>query len=202
LPEIVLTGEDGRNGGDGLCRRGSRSAILLPHDERRFSRFPPIDHHGETMRKQSARPLGSALAVCAAFWAGTTARAADDSPAPVRLDPDKIAGLGLTAIPPDAYQEILVAGTLNMRVASLFEGKELRVSIFESTPAKTSHRTRPTDVDEFVYVLSGKLILTEPDGKVHEYLPGDSLVLPVGYKGTWEMQGNYRELVVLAQKGD
>jgi hypothetical protein len=24
-------------------------------------------------------------------------------------------------------------------------------------------------------------------------------VLPIGYTGTWEMQGNYRELVVLAQ---
>ena len=139
------------------------------------------------------------LAIGAAFWIGT-AMPAGESPAPVRLDPDKIAGLGLTAIPPDAYQEILVAGSLNMRVASLFEGKELRVSIFESTPAKTDHRTRPTDVDEFVYVLSGKLILTEPSGTRHEYVPGDSLVLPIGYTGTWEMQGNYRELVVLAQK--
>jgi hypothetical protein len=26
-------------------------------------------------------------------------------------------------------------------------------------------------------------------------------VLPVGYTGTWEMQGNYRELVVEMQKG-
>jgi len=142
-----------------------------------------------------------ALTVCAAITVGASALA-QESPKPVRLDPDKIAGLNLTAIPPDAYQEILVAGELNMRVATLFEGKELRVSIFESTPAKTSHRTRPTDVDEFVYVLSGKLILTEPNGTVHEYLPGDSLVLPIGYTGTWEMQGNYRELVVLAQKGD
>ena len=48
-------------------------------------------------------------------------------------------------------------------------------------------------------MLSGKLILTEPSGTRHEYLPGDSLVLPIGYTGTWEMQGNYRELVVLAQ---
>ena len=142
-----------------------------------------------------------ALAVCAALSAGTTALA-QESPKPVRLDPDKIAGLNLTAIPPDAYQEILVGGELNMRVATLFEGKELRVSIFESTPAKTDHRTRATDVDEFVYVLSGKLILTEPNGTRHEYLPGDSLVLPIGYTGTWEMQGNYRELVVLAQKAD
>ena len=126
---------------------------------------------------------------------------AQDSPKPVRLDPEKMAGLNLTATPPGSYQEILVAGQLNLRVGTLFQGKELRVSIFESTPAKTDHRTRPTDVDEFVYVLSGKLVLTEPGGTRHEYLPGDSLVLPIGYKGTWEMQGNYRELVVLAQKG-
>jgi hypothetical protein len=143
---------------------------------------------------------GSLLAVGVTLCAATGLAA--DSPAPVRLDPEKMAGLNLTAIPPDAYQEILVAGELNMRVATLFEGKELRVSIFESTPAKTDHRTRPTDIDEFVYVLSGKLILTEPNGTRHEYLPGDSLVLPVGYTGTWEMQGNYRELVVLMQKGD
>jgi uncharacterized cupin superfamily protein len=152
------------------------------------------------MSKLSAYALCGALSLYVAISAGTTAFA-DDSVAPVRLDRDKIAGLGLTAIPPDAYKDILVSGALNMRVATLFEGKELRVSIFESTPAKTNHRKRPTDVDEFVYVLSGKLILTETNGTSHEYRPGDSLVLPVGYTGTWEMQGNYRELVVLMQKG-
>jgi uncharacterized cupin superfamily protein len=151
------------------------------------------------MQRMMIRALGGVLTVGAAFWLGT-AIPQNRSPAPVRLDQDKIAGLNLTAIPPDAYQEILVAGELNMRVATLFEGKELAVSIFESTPAKTDHRTRPTDVDEFVHVLSGKLILTEPSGTRHEFFPGDSLVLPIAYTGTWEMQGNYRELVVLAQK--
>jgi uncharacterized cupin superfamily protein len=125
---------------------------------------------------------------------------AEDSVAPVQLDRDKIAGLGLTAIPPDAYKDILESGELKMRVATLFEGKELRVEIFESTPAKTNHKKRPTDGDEFVYVLSGKLILTEPNGRSHEYRPGDSLVLPAGYTGTWEMQGNYREIAIVAQK--
>jgi uncharacterized cupin superfamily protein len=138
--------------------------------------------------------------VCILISAATLALA-DDSVAPVRLDPDKMAGIGLTAIPPDAYKDILVGGELNMRVATLFEGKELRVSIFESTPAKTNHRKRPTDGDEFVYVLSGKLILTEPNGMRHEYRPGESLVLPLGYTGTWEMQGNYREIAITAKKG-
>ena len=147
---------------------------------------------------RTLRLLGALTLMTTSF-----AEAADSaSPAPVRLDADKMAGLNLTAIPPDAYSDILVGGELNMRVSSLFEGKELRVSVFESTPAKTDHRTRPTDVDDFVYVLSGKLILTEPNGTVHEFVPGQSLVLPVGYTGTWEMQGNYRELVVLMQKGE
>ncbi len=151
------------------------------------------------MRKLSTFAVTSALLAGFAISCVTPAFA-DDAVAPVTLDRDKIAGLGLTATPPDAFKDILVSGELNMRVATLFPGKELHVSIFESTPAKTNHRTRPTDVDEFVYVLSGKLILTETNGTKHEYRPGDSLVLPVGYTGTWEMQGNYRELVVEAQK--
>jgi uncharacterized cupin superfamily protein len=151
------------------------------------------------MSKSSARALSSAFAFYLALSCGAMALAAD-SVAPVPLDRDKIAGLGLPAIPPGAFQDILVSGELHMRLATLFQGKELRVSVFESTPAKTSHRKRPTDVDEFVYVLSGKLILTEPNGTIHEFRPGDSLVLPVGYTGTWEMQGNYRELVVEMQK--
>lgn len=151
------------------------------------------------MSKLRGYALCGALSLCVAISVGTTA-SADDSVAPVRLDPDKIAGLGLTAIPPDAYKDILVGGELNMRVATLFSGKELRAEIFESTPAKTNHRTRPTEGDEFVQVLSGKLVLTEPNGTIHEYHPGDSLVLPAGYRGTWEMQGNYRELALVMQK--
>jgi len=151
------------------------------------------------MTRLFARSFGRITLLGAAVVGALSVLAADNT-APVRLDPEKKAGLNLTAIPPDAYKDILVAGELNMRVATLFEGKELHVSIFESTPAKTNHRSRPNDQDEFVYVLSGKLILTEPNGTAHEYLPGDSLVLPVGYTGTWEMQGNYREIAVVAQK--
>jgi uncharacterized cupin superfamily protein len=129
------------------------------------------------MKQELVSSFGRAVAI-AVTLAVTLAVLAADETAPVKLDPEKRAGLNLTAIPPDAYKDILVAGELNMRVATLFEGKELHVSIFESTPAKTNHRTRPNNQDEFVYVLSGKLILTEPNGTAHEYLPGDSLVLP------------------------
>jgi uncharacterized cupin superfamily protein len=152
------------------------------------------------MIKSSAYLLCGAFALYGAVCATRTVFAAD-STSPVRFDRDKMAGLGLAAIPPDAYKDILVAGQLNMRVATLFAGKEIHASVFESTPAKTNHRTRPTDSDEFVLVQSGKLILTEPNGTVQVFLPGDSLVLPLGYTGTWEMQGDYRELAITMQKG-
>jgi uncharacterized cupin superfamily protein len=155
------------------------------------------------MKRTLGYALGAALAVLIVILVSTVARtkvSAAGEVAPVRFDTNKMAGVGLTAIPPDGYKDILVGGQLNMRVASMFEGKDLRASIFESTPAKTDHRTRPTEGDEFVYVLSGKLILTEPNGKAHEFLPGNSLVLPAGYTGTWEMQGNYREIAVVMNK--
>ena len=151
------------------------------------------------MKKLFAYTLGGAVSLSIGILVGVHAFAADAA-APVRLDASKMAGIGLTAIPPDAYADILVGGQLNMRVASLFSGKDLNVEVFESTPAKTDHRKRPTDGDEFVYVLSGKLILTEPTGKSHEFLPGNSLVVPAGYTGTWEMQGNYREIAVVLNK--
>ena len=151
------------------------------------------------MIKSFACVICGTLSFYVALSSDTKVRA-DDNVAPVGLNRDKLAGLGLTAIPPDAYKDILEAGQLNMRVATLFSGKELTVEVFESTPAKTNHRKRPTDGDEFVQVQSGKLILTETNGTVHEYRPGDSLVLPAGYTGTWEMQGTYRELAIVAPK--
>ena len=149
------------------------------------------------MIKVSAVALLSTVALSIAIQHPVRAFA-ENSAAPVRLDPDKVAGIGLTSIPPNAYKDILESGELNMRVANLFAGKELRVEIFESTPAKTNHKKRPTDGDEFVYVLSGKLLLTDVNGKTQEFHPGQSVVVPAGYSGTWEMQGNYREIAVVA----
>ncbi len=121
---------------------------------------------------------------------------AQDSHSPVRLDADKMAGINLTSVP-NNYEDILIDGTMNVRVGTLFDGNEIDVSIFESTgDGTTSHRDLPFRFEEFVYVLSGKLILMEPDGTRHEFTPGEGVVVPIGYVGDWSMEGTYRELVV------
>ena len=116
--------------------------------------------------------------------------------------PDEMSGVGLTPGAPPVPDELVVSGELNAKRSFPFSGEELSVVIFESTPAKTDHTESPFPFDEFIYVLSGKLILTDIDGAVQEYAVGDSLVVPKGWRGYWEMQGNYRELVVVIATED
>ncbi len=152
------------------------------------------------VRQKIRRGQGLIAALAIALIAThASAQEPESGPGPVRMDPDKMAGLDLTAVGGGAYEDILVEGTLAFRVATLFSGEELSVSVFESTPATTDHRTRPLDVDEFVLVLSGKLILTEQDGRAQEFTPGEMVVLPRGYTGQWKMEGNYRELAIIAK---
>ena len=150
--------------------------------------------------KTVIRPAGIAAVAIAAIALTNNYSHAQEHPSPVRMNPDRMAGLGLTPAPNDAYIDILIAGKLEFEVATLYAGEELRAVIFASTPATTDHRDRPLEYDEFVLVLNGKLILTEQNGTSQAFTPGDVVILPKGYTGTWEMQGNYRELVVLMKK--
>ena len=51
--------------------------------------------------------------------------------------------------------------------------------------------------DEFVQVLNGTSVLTAADGEPQEFTVGDNFVVPKGFTGTWEMRGNFRELIIM-----
>ena len=121
---------------------------------------------------------------------------AQAAPSPVRMNSDKIAGVGLSPGEPFIAPEDIIEGNHRPRGASLFWGKELMVEVYEDDAAAYAI-TKPFPVDEFVLVLDGKLILTDANGKVQEFVAGESLMVPKGFSGTWQMLGNYRELIVV-----
>ena len=121
------------------------------------------------------------------------------TPSPVRMNPDKIAGVDLTAGEPFLAPEDLLEGNHRPRGDALYWGKELVVEIYEDDPG-THAITNPFPVDEYVMVLSGKLILTDADGQMQEFVAGDLLMVPKGFTGTWQMLGNYRELIVVERE--
>ncbi len=158
------------------------------------------------------RRLGSAygksmgLALCAALL--VAAHAAAEEPegqakaptvlVPVRMSPDKLAGVDLPAGAPFIPPEAVLEGSHRPRGDILYRGEELVMEVYEDDPA-TFAIADPFPFDEYVMVLSGKLILTDAGGQVHEFVAGDSLVVPKGFTGTWKMLGNYRELVAIGR---
>ena len=120
------------------------------------------------------------------------------APAPVRLDAEKLAGLGLEEYEPFP-EEIVLSGRSQHSYHTLFSGEEVVVEVYEAEPAKLKI-DEPWPYDEFIYLLSGKLVLTDAKGEVTQYVAGESLVVPKGFLGIWEMQGNFRELVVIEKK--
>jgi uncharacterized cupin superfamily protein len=119
-------------------------------------------------------------------------------PSPHRLDAEKIAGVGLEADEPWPAEDV-ISGRSQPRGSVLYRGDQLVIEVYEDAPSKL-RIAEPFTYDEFVHIVSGKLILTDAQGRAQEYLAGESLVVPKGFTGTWEMQGNYRELIAIERK--
>ena len=118
------------------------------------------------------------------------------APTPTRMNPDKIAGLGLAKEEPFIPPDDILEGAHKPRGEVLFRGDELVTLVYEDA-AGTFAIPEPFPYDEFVMVVSGKLTLTDAAGQVQEFVAGESVVVPKGFTGIWKMEGNYRELVAI-----
>jgi uncharacterized cupin superfamily protein len=116
--------------------------------------------------------------------------------APTGMNSDYMAGVGLTAGEPFMAPEDVKDGIHSPRGAVLYRSDELVIEIYEDGPV-TFVFEEPFPHDEFVQILSGKSILTDTNGVKHEYSAGESMVVPNGFTGTWEMLGNYRGLLAI-----
>ena len=123
------------------------------------------------------------------------ALSADDktTKTPIRLDINTPYSEMDTDFPPWP-QELIIAGESVHRYKRFYAG-DITVEIYESEPLTL--RIDDFPIDEFVTILSGKLILTAKGGKPQHFEPGESVLIPKGFTGTWEMQGNFRELLVV-----
>lgn len=115
-------------------------------------------------------------------------------PKPVLLDKNKIAGKGLTTLDTPWPKRMLVSGVESHRSDILFTG-QLVVSIYEADDGLVKIVDYP--FDEFVHVLNGRAILTAEGATPQIFETGDSFVVPKGFTGTWEMQDNFREMIVI-----
>jgi uncharacterized cupin superfamily protein len=104
---------------------------------------------------------------------------------PIALEKSYLEGKGLVANDPSANDDSVTTEEPVANSEHLFHLGKIYVSVIESAPAKVRIDNHP--YDEFVQILQGRLILTLDDGSEFKFEQGDSLVVPRGYTGYWEM---------------
>jgi len=156
----------------------------------------PIQEDGK-MQFQSRSLMRSFFLVLALMICGAPLAFGGDKSdkAPAKLDPEKLAGHGLESIPPWPTEAILDGESKHWGEV-LFRG-DVIVEVYEAVPS-TLKIVAP--YDEFIYILEGKLIITDLEGTAYAFEAGDRLVLPKGFEGTWQTLGRYRELIVVERK--
>ena len=117
---------------------------------------------------------------------------------PIRIEASFLDGLGLTPADlsePDPADDNVVADAPIENSSHVFHMDKIMVGVYESAPGRV--HIDSARYDEFVYILEGRLILTPDHGGRYEFEKGDSLIVPMGYTGHWEMPEKYRELIVI-----
>ena len=116
---------------------------------------------------------------------------------PIAIEKGFLDGKGLTAGDPTEFDDEGVTQDEEPAAFGVhnFHAGKIMVSVYESGPAKV--RIEGLPYDEFVQILEGRLILTPDGGDSFEFMQGDSLVVPAGYTGSWEMPEKYRELIII-----
>ena len=151
-------------------------------------------------RMQWLSGTSAGFVFCAFFLMGVPVMADEgDVIMAVQMDPDKLAGKNLPVEEPFMDPEDVIDGNHRPRGEVLYYGDQLIMEVYADDPA-TFRFDEAFLFDEFVTVLSGKLILTATNGVPQEFTEGDSLVVPKGFTGTWQMLGNYRELVAIERE--
>ena len=122
---------------------------------------------------------------------------ASSSAVPISIDRRLLAGEGLTAGDLSEFDDEGITPedeATGFRTHNFHTGN-IMVSVYEAGPGKV--RIDGSVYDEFITILEGRLILTPDSGGEYEYKAGESLIVPKGYQGGWEMPERYRELIVV-----
>ena len=153
-------------------------------------------------KRWSVRPLGLVAWSMAMLTLGAIvgqvgpiapyAEAAGRAMTVVELENSKLAGEGLGEFVPYSKH-----GDFDARGHTFYESSDgnLSIGVWEATPG-VLNVPDPYAVDEMMYVLEGSIVLTDTDGNISTHGPGDGVVLPRGWTGTFAVPDGARKIYV------
>jgi hypothetical protein len=93
--------------------------------------------------------------------------------------------------------ESVIAGKVKEKAHNFFSDAsgQLSAGVWECSPCTL--RLDGYSVDEYCHILTGRVVLTDEDGKRQSFGPGQSFVVPKGFRGTWHMPTTTRKYYVI-----
>lgn len=92
-------------------------------------------------------------------------------------------------------EEMIVEGDLRQWQKVVIDGSQIIAAIWMSKPGKLRIDGYP--YDQMVLVLEGSVTLQPDGGPEQTHHAGDIFFVSKGYNGSWEMPGDYKELIVV-----
>lgn len=77
------------------------------------------------------------------------------------------------------------------------EAGNVSSGVWECTPSK--ERLDGYSCDELMVILEGSVTLTDTEGHAETFTKGDVLVVPKGFKGTWEVTETLRKYYMIVE---
>jgi uncharacterized cupin superfamily protein len=147
---------------------------------------------------RSFRAVGGGMLVVAAgslLWAAGTLRATT-SPGIVPIDIGALDKASTAPIEDTDYWKVVGIERPPAASVSTFVSADKLLEAGVSRYDRVTLELREWPVDEFMYIIEGRVEITPAGGRPHVYGPGDAFVMPKGFNGTWKQLSNLKKFQV------
>ena len=114
----------------------------------------------------------------------------------IHMDPTQLDNIELS--PENGYSFMEVMDGDNPEAGSLqsYKSNDGKFNAGLSHYSKMTLRLKDWPQDEFMYFLEGQVEITNEDGSSKVYGPGDAIVMPKGFSGTWRQLSAIKKIHV------
>lgn len=114
----------------------------------------------------------------------------------IHMDPTQLDNIELS--PENGYSFMEVIDGDNPEAGSLksYKSNDGKFNAGLSHYSKMTLRLKDWPQDEFMYFLEGQVEITNEDGSSKVYGPGDAIVMPKGFSGTWRQLSTIKKIHV------
>ena len=107
------------------------------------------------------------------------------SPGIVAIDASVLAKTELSVIEDVPYWKVTQSRGAKASGVSVFASADKKFDVGVSQYEQVTLALRDWPVDEFMYILEGRVQITDNKGNTKTYGPGDAFVMPKGFAGEW-----------------